>query len=146
MWCADSKKMASSSVEIAAEADRLHYGGGWRDAYEYLKPHCDSSTDPEVLWRLLRSFYRVGKFLAKDQQEIEYLAQKGHDIMERALKLHENNFHIQKVTCYCARSRLYQQAGIGSSCRCVCGFPTLSKHYKKYHSLIYVLLCMSWWP
>ena len=90
--------MASSNAELVAEADRLNRSGEWREAYEYLKPHCDDSTDPEVLWRLLRAFYRVGKFLAKDKQEKEYIMQKGVEIMESALKLHENDFNVQKVS------------------------------------------------
>ena len=85
------------TAEIVAEADRLHESNKWREAYEYLKPHCDETTDPEVLWRLLRAFYRVGKHLTQNKQETEYIMQKGLEIMERSLKLHEKDFNIQKV-------------------------------------------------
>ncbi len=86
-----------ASTEIVAEADRLHYSNQWRDAYEYLKPHCDELTDPEILWRLLRAYYRVGKHLAKNKEEKDYISQKGLQILERAVSDNENDFNVQKV-------------------------------------------------
>lgn len=87
----------ASSAEIVTEAERLHRGNQWREAFEYLKAYSDEATEPEILWRQLRAYYRVGKHLAKDKQETEYIMQKGLEIMERATKTHEDHFQVQKV-------------------------------------------------
>lgn len=84
-------------ADIVAEADKLQSSNKWRDAYEYLKPYSDTAEDPELLWRLLRSCYRIGKYLARDKQERDAVAEKGLEIMERALAKDSNHFNIQKV-------------------------------------------------
>ena len=91
-----------ASAEIIAEADRLQSSNKWRDAYEYLKPYSDTTEDPELLWRLLRSYYRIGKHLARDHQERDAVAEKGLEILKRALDKDSNHFNIQKVNLACS--------------------------------------------
>lgn len=85
------------AADIIAESDRLQNSNKWRDAYEYLKPYSDTTEDPELLWRLIRSYYRIGKHLARDKQEKAAVADKGLEISERALAKDSNHFNIQKV-------------------------------------------------
>ena len=83
---------------IVKEADRLQTSNKWREAYDYLRPHAAEAVDPEVLWRLLRSYYRIGKYLARDKQERDQVAEDGLQLYERALKRDENHFNVQKVS------------------------------------------------
>ena len=46
--------------KIVAEADRLYDSNRWREALEYLEQYA-SSTDVQVLWRLARLCYKVGR-------------------------------------------------------------------------------------
>ena len=86
------------AAAIKAKADELQKTNKWREAYEYLEPYADEATDPEVLWRVSRSFYRMGKFLARNNEERDQIARKAQLISERALQLDEKNYNVQKVS------------------------------------------------
>lgn len=83
---------------IKAKADELQRTNKWKEAYEYLEPYADEATDPEVLWRVIRSFYRMGKYLARNNEERDQIARKAQQVSERALQQHENNYNVQKVS------------------------------------------------
>ena len=82
---------------ITAEADKLHSSNQWRECYDYLKGHADGTEDVELLWRLIRAYYFVGKYLAKSTEEAKEIATKGQEISDRALKINENHFNVQRV-------------------------------------------------
>lgn len=76
---------AMDVAAIVAEADRLQYSNRWREACDYLELYSEKTTEPEILWRLIRSYYFTGKHLAKEQKEKEHAAEKGLEMSERAL-------------------------------------------------------------
>lgn len=82
---------------IIARVDELHKDNKWREVYEYVKEYADEASDPDLLWRILRAYYRVGKHLAKDKQEQTDIAAKAESLSEKALKLCPDNFHFHKV-------------------------------------------------
>ena len=82
--------IAGMMVDVAAvvaEADRLQCSNRWREACDYLELHSEKSTEPEILWRQIRSYYFIGKHLARDQKEKEHAAEKGLEMSERALMI-----------------------------------------------------------
>lgn len=82
---------------VIAEVDRLQLSNKWREAYDYIKPYADAATDPELMWRIIRAYYRVGKHLARDKQEKDEVAKKASEVSERAIKINQNSFDVQKV-------------------------------------------------
>ena len=88
----------ADQVDLAAKADELERSNRWREGYELLKPHALTTGDPELMWRALRTYYRVGKYLAKDKQEREEVSQEGLQVSERALQVAADHFNIQKVS------------------------------------------------
>lgn len=89
--------MATDITAVTAEADRLQRNSQWREAYEYLKPYTEEARDPELLWRLIRSYYRVGKHLARNKKESEDAAKIGMELSERGLAIDDKNFELLKV-------------------------------------------------
>lgn len=84
-------------VAITAELDSMEKNSKWREACEYVKPFVMEAVDPGVLWRLLRVYYRVGKFVADSKQEREEVAEQGMKLYDRAIELAGTNFDVQKV-------------------------------------------------
>jgi protein-disulfide isomerase-like protein with CxxC motif len=90
--------MAEQEVAaLCAEADKLERASKWREAYDMLKPHAGGARDPELLWRIVRAYYRMGKYLTKDKHERDLIAEEGMALSERALQIDPNNFNVQKV-------------------------------------------------
>lgn len=85
--------------KITAEADNLHTSNRWRECYDYLKSYADS-TDVELLWRLIRAYYFVGKHLARSKEEAKEIATKGQEIADRALGINDNHFNVHRVRTY----------------------------------------------
>jgi len=85
-------------TQIAAEADKLEKENRWREAYNYLKEYVDSAEDPELVWRIIRAYYRVGKYLARDKQEREEVARKGEELFARALAINDKNHRLHQVS------------------------------------------------
>ena len=83
--------------EVIKKADELNDDKKHREAYELLKPYVDTAEDPELLWRLIRVYNRVGMHAAKDEQEKKDLAKKVQEISERTMKAHDDNFHVLHV-------------------------------------------------
>ena len=87
----------SEAELIIVEVDQLHTANQWRECYDYVRRYGDSSEDVELLWRVVRSHYYVGKHLARDREEKDTVAKAGLEVNQRALKLHDNHFALQKV-------------------------------------------------
>ena len=87
---------AMDSKETCARADELQHGDKWREAYDFLKEFEDTD-DVELLWRLIRSYYRVGKFLAASTNERNEMAKKGQAAVEKGSRLFPEHFEIRKV-------------------------------------------------
>lgn len=83
---------------IIVEVDQLHSTNQWRECYEYVRRFADSSEDAELLWRIVRSYYYVGKHMARDRDERDTVAKNGLEINQRALRLHDSHFALQKVS------------------------------------------------
>jgi len=84
------------SGEICSRADELQHADKWREAYDVLKEF-ESTDDAELLWRLIRSYYRVGKFLAADVAEKNEMANKGTAAVEKAVRMFPDDFQVRKV-------------------------------------------------
>ena len=84
------------SKELCDRSDELQRGDKWREAYDILKDYGDTD-DVELLWRLIRSYYRVGKFLAQSTAERDEMALKGNAAVEKAASKYPNHFEVRKV-------------------------------------------------
>ncbi len=81
---------------IIARADELNKANQWKEEYEYVCAYFQEVRDVELIWRIIRAYYRVGKHhLVKDVAEV---ARSGMGLYERALEINENNCNIQKVS------------------------------------------------
>ena len=90
--------MASGDVPaLLQQADELYSQGKYEEALNLLEPQSAESEDTELLWRLLRIYYRLGKGAKDDKTRAETLAKKAYDLSQRGLKINENSFGIQKV-------------------------------------------------
>lgn len=83
--------------EICAKADELQHDDKWREAYDVLKEFKDSE-DAEIMWRLIRSYYRVGKFLTAGKAEKMCMAETGNATVERAVSKYPDHFEVRKVS------------------------------------------------
>ena len=76
--------------------DQLYEDNEWRKTLEYLQQFSDTE-DPELLWRLIRVNYRLGKQGTSDQREAKKFAEAALQHSEKALALHANDFQCIKV-------------------------------------------------
>lgn len=89
--------MASTDIqECMQKSDELYSQQQFREAMDLLDPFSTESEDVELLWRVMRLCFRLGK-TAKDKPEADALAEKAYKLSQRGLKINENVFGIQKV-------------------------------------------------
>ena len=86
----------ASPKEQFAEADRLYNHQKYKEALELLEARAAESEDVELIWRVMRLYFRLGK-ASKNKAEADGFAEKAYALSERGLKVNENNFGIQKV-------------------------------------------------
>lgn len=95
---------------IGQHADKLYADNKWHEALEYLEQHADTEN-PDLLWRLMRINYRVGKHMTADRKVAEQIAAHAMELSERALKINDKHFLCQKVLLCCTKlqqcSRVY---------------------------------------
>ena len=84
--------MTDSTVQ---HADKLYDEHKFREVLDYLTQYSDTQ-DQELLWRLIRAYYRVGQ-QSSDQQENKRLADEATKLSERALAINSEHFFCQKV-------------------------------------------------
>lgn len=82
---------------LLRQADELYSQQKYREALELLEPESAESEDAELLWRMMRLYYRLGSAAKDDQTKAGELAKKAYEISERGLEIDENSFGIQKV-------------------------------------------------
>ena len=83
---------------LLEQADELYGQQKYGEVLELLEPGSAESEDAELLWRLMRLYYRLGKEAAKgDQTKAGELAKKAYETSERGLKINDKSFGIQKV-------------------------------------------------
>ena len=70
-------------------SDSLFEERKFTESFDLLAPHADgSSDDPELLWRVVRMYFRKYKdALSTDKKEAEQLAKKGFEISKKAVTL-----------------------------------------------------------
>lgn len=83
--------------KIICQADQLYDSNQWKEALAYLEQYADSS-DVEVLWRLARLCYKVGKYHSSGPEQSQKLSVRGMTYAERALAADAYNFAAQKWT------------------------------------------------
>ena len=89
-----------ASPALYEEVDKLQTSGKWSEAYDLLKSHTESE-DPELLWRLIRSYYRMGKYVMKDNKPVrDSMAKKGTELVNRAANKYPEHFEIRRVNSY----------------------------------------------
>lgn len=81
---------------IVQHADKLYEERKWHEALEYLEQYADTK-ELDLLWRLMRINYRVGKHITADRRAAERMAARGMELSERALKISDKHFLCQKV-------------------------------------------------
>ena len=81
------------------QTDVLYTENKWKEAFDILSPYADNDpSDVELLWRLVRVFYRISKFFSKDKEEMVSLAKKGLELSKKALTIDDKHFQCQKVS------------------------------------------------
>ena len=80
---------------ICKHADQLFTDNKWREALDYLQQFSDTE-DSELLWRLIRMNYRIGK-KSSNRIEAKKFAEIATKLSEKAMALHENDFQCIKV-------------------------------------------------
>ena len=91
--------MASEdSPSLLRQADELYSQQKYREAIELLEAEsAGQSEEADLLWRVMRLYYRLGKEAKDDQTKAGEFAKKAYETSERGLKVNENSFGIQKV-------------------------------------------------
>lgn len=91
--------MATSEedLQVIKETDAMYYGGKSPEAIQILRRH-SQTNNPEVLWRLVRACYTVGKFFIKDQAESKRLSDEAMEYAKRGIAIDEHSFSTQKVS------------------------------------------------
>ncbi|XP_022241366.1 regulator of microtubule dynamics protein 1-like isoform X2 [Limulus polyphemus] len=93
--------------KIIKEADRLYLSHQYREIYKVLYPYSSSSSD-EILWRLARATFEVGRASDSEKDAIVWL-EEAYGYVERALGLNERNGSAHKwcaiLTDYVMRYR-----------------------------------------
>ena len=89
-------------ADVIQKADELNANSErWRELLDFLVEGKHTETDnPDMLWRVVRAYYRVSKFKAKDSHESLTLAESALRVVERALTIDPNHFLIHKVYRY----------------------------------------------
>lgn len=82
---------------LLQQADELYSQQKYREALDLLEPESAESEDTNLLWRVMRLYYRLG-IAAADETTAGELAKKAYEMSERGLKINENSFGIQKVS------------------------------------------------
>lgn len=89
--------MASADAEqLMVQVDQLYGEQKYKEALDLLEPQVGESQDVELLWRVMRLYFRLGK-ASPDKSQADALAEKAYHLSERGLKINENVFGIQKV-------------------------------------------------
>jgi len=87
---------------IGQHADKLYADNKWHEALEYLEHHADTEN-PDLLWRLMRINYRVGKHMTADRKVAEQMAAHAMELSDRALRINDKHFLCQKVLLCCTK-------------------------------------------
>ena len=91
--------MAAKGGDLQADftrSDELYEAYEFRKAFAILEKYSESD-DPEVLWRLIRIYYRIGNNDAKDEAEAGRVADTALALRERVSAVGKEHFLCQKV-------------------------------------------------
>lgn len=83
-------------LETFKETDAMFDGGRCPEALPILRKY-SQLENAEVLWRLVRACYTVGKYYTKDQAEAKRLSTEAVEFAKRAIAADERNFYAQRV-------------------------------------------------
>ncbi|XP_062501305.1 regulator of microtubule dynamics protein 1-like [Corticium candelabrum] len=86
-----AKAESTDDRELIQKADELYEAGEWRQIYELLGAHRDSSN-PDVLWRLARSVRDASQLADTSKEEKKRLTYEQVDISRKAVELGPNNY------------------------------------------------------
>ena len=82
---------------VLQRTEQLYHENKFREAFEILEKYRESD-DPDVLWQVVRIYYRIGKHETPDQTEAKKIADTAMEIAEKALKINDKHFLCQKVS------------------------------------------------
>lgn len=96
---ATQKPESSDQAAVLKYSDQLYYDRNWKELLDYLRSTYEATNDPEVLWRLLRCSYRLGKqtLQAGDSKEAERIADMAIEQSQKGLAQHDRHYYLQKV-------------------------------------------------
>lgn len=87
-------------TETLKQVDELYKNAKSPEALPLLKPY-SQSNNAEVLWRLARLQYTIGKFFTKDQDVAKQLSVEALDAAKRAVAADERSCFSHKVQRCC---------------------------------------------
>lgn len=89
----------ADSEAIHEHEKQLYKEEKWKELFKYLQGVVASNSDPDLVWRFLRSGFRYGQQLltAGDKTEAERIVDTAMEQGEKALKENDQNFGLQKV-------------------------------------------------
>ena len=97
-----AKPDSSDQVAVLEYVDQLYGSQKWRELSDYLQGNLSSTAVPEIelLWRLLRCIYRLGKQLleAGSTKEAESVIDEVMKLAQEALAKEDRHFNLQKVS------------------------------------------------
>ena len=92
--------MASSEedrlLEVFKETDAMYYASKSPEALQIMRKY-SQLENAEVLWRMVRLCYTVGKYFTKDQAEAKRLSTEAMEFAKRSIAADARNFNAQRV-------------------------------------------------
>lgn len=89
----------AASEAVREHEKELYKEEKWKELFKYLQGVVASNSDPDLVWRFLRSGFRYGQQLltSGDKNEAERTVATAMERGEKALKENDQNFGLQKV-------------------------------------------------
>ena len=97
---ATPKPESSDQAAVLKYSDQLYRNRNWKELLDYLQSTSGSTNDPDLLWRLVRCAYRLGKqtFQAGDPKEAERIVDMAMEHAQKGLAQHERHYYLHKVS------------------------------------------------
>ena len=100
----EAKPDSNDRPAVLKYSDRLYVDRQWAKLLDYLRGLLDGALDPELLWRLLRCAYRLGKQAldAGDTKAAERVADDAMELAEKGLAGDggRHDYQLHKVSVF----------------------------------------------
>ena len=100
----ETKPDRNDRPAVLKYSDKLYVDRRWAELLDYLSGLLDAGLDPELLWRLLRCAYRLGKqtLEARDAKAAERVADDAMELAEKGLAgdVGRHGYQLHKVSAF----------------------------------------------